>query len=219
VVANGLPTNGETVYARLFTYVDGVTVFTDYTYTAASQAVLTAPAPATVLAGPTVTFTWSAGTGNTTGYSLWLGSTGVGSNNLYHSGLTTATAVKVGGLPANGAPIYARLYTYINGSTVSTDYTFTAASQAVLTTPAPTTTLAGSSVTFTWTPGTGSTTGYSLYLGSTGAGSNNLYHSGATTATSVTANGLPTNGETVYARLFTYIDGVTVFTDYTYTAQ
>jgi hypothetical protein len=35
----------------------------------------------------------------------------------------------------------------------------------------------------------------------------------------VTAAGLPTNGETVYARLFTYIDGVTVSTDYTYTAQ
>jgi len=169
--------------------------------------------------GPTVTFTWSAGTGNTTGYSLYLGSTGVGSSNLYHSGTTTATSVKATGLPTNGETVYARLFTYINGVTVSTDYTYTAASQAVLTTPAPTSTLAGSSVTFTWTAGTGSTTGYSLWLGSTGVGSSNLYHSGATTATSVTANGLPTNGETVYARLFTYIDGVTVSTDYTYTAQ
>ena len=51
----------------------------------AAQAVLTAPAPATVLAGTVVPFTWTAGTGNTTGYSLWLGSTGVGSNHLYQS--------------------------------------------------------------------------------------------------------------------------------------
>jgi hypothetical protein len=89
----------------------------------------------------------------------------------------------------------------------------------VLTTPGPGTVLAGPKVTFGWTAGTGNTTGYSLWVGSTGVGSSNLYHSGATTATSVTAAGLPTNGETVYARLFTYIDGVTVSTDYTYTAQ
>jgi hypothetical protein len=221
VTASGLPTNGETVYARLYTYINGVAVFTDYTYTAAAQAmpaVLTTPAPATVLAGTVVTFTWTAGTGDTTGYSLWLGSTGVGSSNLYHSGTTTATSVKASGLPTNGETVYARLITYINGGTVSTDYTYSAAAQAVLTTPAPFTVLAGPKVTFTWKAGTGNTTGYSLWLGSTGVGSDNLYHSGATTATSVTASGLPTNGETVYARLYTYINGVTVFTDYTYTA-
>ena len=73
-------------------------------------------------------------------------------------------------------------------------------------------------MTFSWTAGTGNTTGYSLWLGST-VGTNNLYHSGATVATSVTATGLPTNGETIYARLYTYINGVTEHTDYTYTAQ
>ncbi len=216
VTPGGLPINGETIYARLFTYINGVTEHADYIYTASAQAVMTAPAPSTVLVGPTVTFTWTAGTGNTTGYSLWLGSTGVGSNNLYHSGAVTATSVTAGGMPTNGETVYARLFTYINGSTVHADYTYTAAAQAVLTTPAPSTVLVGPAVTFTWTAGTGNTTGYSLWLG-TAVGTFNLYHSGETVATSVTA-GLPTNGETVYARLFTTINGVAEHTDYTYTA-
>jgi len=219
VTANGLPTNGETIYARLHTTINGVTESADYTYTASAQAVLTTPAPGSVLVGPNVTFSWTAGTGNTTGYSLWLGSTGVGSSNLYHSGETTATSVTANGLPTNGETIYARLFTTINGATVHADYTYTAVSQAVLTTPTPGSTLTGATVTFTWTAGTGHTTSYSLWLGSTGAGSYNLYNSHATTATSVTATGLPTNGETIYARLFTTINGVTVHTDYTYTAH
>ncbi|MDR3773165.1 MAG: protease pro-enzyme activation domain-containing protein, partial [Terracidiphilus sp.] len=164
-VTAGLPTNGETVYARLYTTTGTVTLFHDYTYTAAAQAVLMTPTPSTVLAGPTVTFSWTAGTGNTTGYSLWLG-TAVGTNNLYHSGAVTATSVTAGGLPTNGETVYARLFTYINGVTEHADYTYTAAAQAVMTTPAPSTVLAGPTMTFSWTAGTGNTTGYSLWLGS-----------------------------------------------------
>ena len=100
-----------------------------------------------------------------------------------------------------------------------TDYTYTAATiqPAALTTPAPGSTLTGSTVTFTWTPATGAT-GYSLWLGSTGAGSSNLWHSGETAATSATAVGLPTNGETIYARLYANFNGVVQHTDYAYTA-
>jgi hypothetical protein len=45
-----------------------------------------------------------------------------------------------------------------------------------------------------------------------------LYYSGSTTATSVTATGLPTNGETIYARLLTNNGGTWLHTDYTYKA-
>jgi hypothetical protein len=217
VTATGLPTNGEPIYATLYTYMNGSSVSTAYTFTAATQAVLTSPASSTTLVGPKVTFSWSAGTGDTTGYSLWLGTT-AGTDNVYHSGEVTTTSVTVSSLPTNGEAIYATLYTYMNGVTVSNAYTFTAAAQAVLTTPAPGSVLGGSSVAFTWTAGTGDTTGYSLWLGST-AGTDNLYHSGSTTATSVTATGLPTNGETIYATLYTYINGATVSAAYTYTAS
>jgi hypothetical protein len=56
-----------------------------------------------------------------------------------------------------------------------------------------------------------------LYLG-TSVGSSSLYNSGKVTATSETVNNLPTNGETIYARLYSLIDGVWEYTNYTYVA-
>jgi hypothetical protein len=180
-------------------------------------AVLTSPAPSGTLPGPSATFQWTAPTG-ATNYTLWLGSTGVGSNNLWGSGATTGTSVTFSALPTNGETIYARLFTTLNGASVHNDYTYTAASAAVLTSPTPGNILPGASATFQWTAAPGAST-YTLWLGSTGVGSNNLWGSGATTARSVTFNGLPTNGETIYARLYTTYGSVQVHTDYTYTAS
>ena len=114
-------------------------------------AVLTSPTPGTQLGGSGVTFTWTAGTA-VTRYSLWLGTTGVGSSNLYNSTppLTTLSTT-VTGLPITGGTIYARMWSEINGVWQSTDYTYTAsgsAVKAVLTSPAPGSTLTGSTVTF-----------------------------------------------------------------------
>ena len=86
---------------------------------------------------------------------------------------------------------------------------------AVLTTPAPGSTLSGSSVTFGWTAGTG-VVDYELYLGTTGVGSRDLYDSGVTTSLSKTVSGLPTGGQTIYARLWSW-NGVWQTKDYTYT--
>jgi len=212
-----LPINGTKIYARLLSMISGAWQSVDYTYTAASQAVLTTPAPTTVLAGSAVTFTWTAGTGNPTGYSLWLGSTGVGSNNLYDSGEKTVTSVTAGGLPANGEAIFARLYTSFGKTTVHNDYAYTAAMLAAMTSPAAGSVLSSPNVTFSWSSATGAT-GYSLWLGSTGVGSNNLYNSGNTTNTSAGVSGLPTYGETIYARLLTNLNGNSLSVDYTYKA-
>ena len=216
----GLPTNGETVYARLFTKLNGVTEYNDYVYTAVSQApaVLTSPGPGSALPGTGVTFTWTAATG-ATDYEFFVGSTGPGSFNLYYSGNTMATSAAVDGLPANGLTVYARLFTKFNGVTEYNDYVYTAVAQApaVLTSPVPGSALPGTGVTYTWTAVTGATD-YELFLGSTGKGSYNLYYSGNTLAISATVGGLPTNGETVYARLFTKFNGVTEYNDYVYTA-
>ena len=179
-------------------------------------AALTTPAPGTVLPGSSVLFSWSASR-SANGYSLWLGSTGVGSVNLYDSHSTTATSATATGLPTNGETIYARLNTIVNGVAQYVDYTYIAATEAALTTPAPRTVLKGPDVAFAWAAATGAT-GYSLRLGSTGVGSSNLYNSGTKTVTSITVAGLPTNGETIYARLSTTANGVTAYADYTYTA-
>lgn len=178
---------------------------------------LTSPTPGSVLPGSSATFTWSPGRGPTE-YMLFLGSTGVRSSNLYNSGPTSFTSVNVTGLPVNGETIYARLYSLIGGAWNTLDYTYTAASQATLTSPAPGSTLTGSSATFAWSAGTGVTL-YYLLLGNNGVGSDNLYNSGYTTHDSVNVTGLPVNGETVYARLYSYIGGAWHYLDYSYTAK
>jgi len=86
--------------------------------------------------------------------------------------------------------------------------------------PAPGSVLPGSSETFTWSAGSG-VAEYQLWLGSTGAGSQNLgvLTEGAATGNTVsaTATGLPTSGATLYVRLLSEISGNWQSTDYTYT--
>jgi hypothetical protein len=79
-----------------------------------------------VLSGKDIFFTWNKVIG-ATDYQLWLGSTGVGSHNLYESPAKTATSVTADNLPTNGKTIYARLITMYKGETAHIDYKFTAA--------------------------------------------------------------------------------------------
>jgi hypothetical protein len=216
IAVSGLPTGGQNVYVRLYTYYSGVSASNDYTYTAATQSALVSPAPGSTLASANITFTWAAASG-ATGYSLALGSTGVGSSNLYSSAQQTGTSLAVTGLPTNGTTIYARLFTNYSGVMVSADYVYTAVSPAALTSPAPASMLQGSAVTFGWTA-LPAATGYKLVLGSTGVGSSNLYSSAQQTAASIAVTGLPMNGATIYARLFTYFNTVSTSADFTYTA-
>jgi hypothetical protein len=211
-----MPTNGGTIYVRLITNFNGTWVNSDTTYKAASRASITSPAAGTVLAGPTVAFTWSSASG-ITGYYLWIGSTGVGSNNIYNSALKLSTSYTYTAMPTNGETIYVRLTTNYNGTWVSSDYTYTAATQSSFIAPVAGGVLPGSSIPFTWTAAPGAT-GYYLWIGSTGAGSNNLYNSALKTGTSYTFTAMPINGETIYVRLITNFNGAWAHADYTYSA-
>ena len=73
-----------------------------------------------------VTFTWTTGSG-TSDINLMLGSTGVGSHNLYQSAASMATSTTVRSLPTNGEVIYARLWYKINGVWEYADTTYRAA--------------------------------------------------------------------------------------------
>ncbi len=222
--ASGLPTNGGTVYATLYSLIGGTWMSNAYTYTAygvtAVPGVLTTPAPGSTLSGSTVTFDWTAGSG-ATGYWLDLGSA-AGGNQYYQSGnLGNVLTTTASGLPTNGGTVYATLYSLINGSWISDAYTYTgfnvAASAGVITTPAPGATLSGSSVTFIWTAGA-SATAYWLDVGNI-AGGNEYEQSGNIgNVTQLTVNSLPTDGSTVYATLYSMIDGAWVGNSYTYTA-
>ena len=219
-VVSGMPTNGSTVYARLYSMIDGAWQFQDFTYEAAGTlppVQLVTPAPGSQFPGSSVTFAWSAG--GATAYKLYLGTAGSASSNLYNSGSISATSITVDGLPNSGVTVYARLLWEINGAWLHSDYTFTEAGTtgpAMMLSPAPGSQLGGSSETFSWTPGTGATA-YKLTIGTLGAGTGNLFNSGSTSGTSLTVSNLPTNGVIVYARLSSLIDSEWQPVDYTFT--
>jgi hypothetical protein len=214
---SGLPTNGKPIFARLYSVINGILVYNDYTYSTGSLANLTSPAPGSLLMNSSVKFTWSAGVG-VAQYDLHLSAVAAGGYDLYSSGHVTRTSMTVSGLPTNGKPIFARLYSFINGVTFYNDYTFSTGSLASLTSPAPSSTLTSTTVLFKWTAGIG-VTQYDLHLSAVAAGDSELYSSGRVTRTSTTVYGLPTNGKTIYARLYSVINGVTFYNDYTYTAK
>jgi uncharacterized protein YxeA len=212
-----MPTNGEAIYVRLITNFNGTWAHDDYTFIALAQASLTSPAQSSTFSGPSVTFMWTAAPGATS-YYLLIGSTGVGSNNIYNSAPKTVTAYTFTAMPINGETIYVRLVTNLSGTWLDKDYTFKAAAPAAqISSPVAGSTLASPSVAFTWTAASGAT-GYYLWIGSTGVGSNNLYNSALKTVTSYTFTNTPTNGEAIYVRLITDYNGTWVSMDYTYTA-
>jgi hypothetical protein len=94
---------------------------------AANAASMVSPAIGSTLAGPVVSFTWITAAGGTN-YYVWLGTTGVGSNNLAVGGKTGTNSTMVGGLPTNGETIYVRLWTELGPDAFRyTDYTYKAA--------------------------------------------------------------------------------------------
>src|SRR5205085_1312887 len=86
----GIPTNGSTVYTRLWTNFGGTWKTNDYTYTASrgggggTAASMVSPTAGSNLTGGTTNFAWSAASG-ATGYAIYVGTTGVGSYNIYAS--------------------------------------------------------------------------------------------------------------------------------------
>jgi CSLREA domain-containing protein len=227
VTVSNLGAFGQTVYATLYSLINGIWVPEIYTFTESGSpvlAALTAPLPnGSTLAGTTTNFTWNTGSGvQAYWFYVGTGTTLATSRNLYDSGQTIATSANVTGIPAFGQPIYVTLFSQVNGAWQPNQYTFTESgttSAAVLNSPQPGTQLSGSSVTFAWTSGAGPTE-YWLNLGTspTGANSKNLYSSGPTTATSVNVTGLPTNGETIFATLYSLTNGVWQSSSYIYTA-
>ena len=124
---SAIPTDGSTVYARLWSLLNGGWQYNDYTYTASlttpARAQMVAPAPSSTLTSSTVTFQWTGGTG-VSQYFLEVGST-EGLHEYFNQGLTSLSAT-VSGLPTNGSRVWVRLWSMINGAWQWNDYTYTA---------------------------------------------------------------------------------------------
>lgn len=213
-----LPIDGRTLFIRVTTVFGTVAQFNDYTVTAlnAVSSVLLTPAPSSTLTSTTAAFTWSAGVG-VDAYTVKVGST-LGGADFYFSGTTTATSATVSHLPINGSTVFVRISSTVGTNILVNDYTLTSvtAAAAVLTTPAPGSTLANQSQTFTWTPGVGIDS-YTLKIGNT-LGAADLYFSGTLTTTSATVPKLPIDGRTLFVRLTSVAGTNVLINDYTVTA-
>jgi hypothetical protein len=119
----GLPVNGLPIYVRLYSLFGTTWSFSDYTYTAAGTPVAAAmitPVNATTLSGASQLFTWNnAGAIN---HQVWVGTT-LGAQNISKVNSTGTTAT-VTGLPANGTPVFVRLYSLFGTTWVFNDYTY-----------------------------------------------------------------------------------------------
>lgn len=185
---------------------------------AATAAKITSPAPGSRLLGSSATFSWDAGSG-VSQYFLYVG-TSLGSNNLYGQSLGNRRSATVTGLPTDGRTLHVRLWSWTGSAWLPRDYTYTAAmltgQKAALTSPSPSSKLAGPTVTFAWNSGSG-VAEYFLYVG-TSVGGNNLYARSLGTNRSVMVPSLPTNNRVVYVRLYSLLGGNWQYNDYTYTA-
>jgi serine protease len=216
-----IPATGANVYVTLWSFVSGAWQNNAYVYTAsgtpATKGVISTPPPNSTLSSSNVTFSWT-GSGSAN-YQVFVG-TSPGALDIANSGpLPSTTSTYQTTVPASGANVYVRLWSFLNGTWLFNDYVYTASGTASLgsmTAPAPNSTLTGTSVLFTWV-GNGPAT-YQVFIG-TAPGTLNIANSGplASSVNSYLAT-VPATGTTVYVRLYSFINNTWQFVDYTYTA-
>ncbi len=220
----GLPTDGSTVHVRLWWRKAGQSwQFVDYTYTAASEAGPTlsiqSPANGDVFSDSTVvSLTANAEDnedGDLTDAVAWESDldgflrAGNGTTILsVGNHIISATVTDSDGLIAS-----ATVNVVVEGGSVESE----------ITTPVPGSVLSGSTETFSWidrrNDGGNDWISHWVYVGSS-FGRNQYFNGGPQgAASSVTVTGLPTDGSTVYVRLWWRKAGQSwQFVDYTYTA-
>ena len=181
--ATGLPTDGRTIYATLYSRIGSSWSSNAYTYTARNGAGSPSPTPTptpTAIGSPTPTLT------------------------------PTPTAT----VAASPTPTPTPTATVVPSPTPTPTPTATPAGAAVIVSPSPGSTFTSATVTFTWS---GGSPPYALKVG-TSAGAGDISSSN-TNAHSATVSNIPTDGRTIYVRLFSVVNGSFQFNDYTYTAS
>lgn len=223
----GLPCDGSTIFARLWTQTSGGNLSPiDFYYKASTtcnlptQAQLLSPAPLSVLPSQMVDFTWSSALN---AQKYWLDVGAVMGQGTFSAGEVFGNS-KTSPIGCVNPEVWVRLWTNISGIwQTPLDYKFsspitcTASAIGRLTTPVPGTTLTGSTITFGWSAGT-TALDYWLDIG-TGLGQGNIF-GGVVAGTSKQVTNIPCTGQTIHARLWTRTSqGYQAPLDYTYTAN
>ncbi len=157
-----------------------------------------------------------------TEYHLSIG-TSIGGTDLYSASQGLNTYKMITNLPTDGSKIFIRISSKINNvwrhsdSTAITYKKPSAANKSEITSPVNGSTLTSSAVTFEWQD-TGSSA-YYLRIGTSKGWRNILYRGYQKRhTTSKTVTNLPSNGATIYVRLYSRNNGRWKYNDYTYTA-
>lgn len=223
---SGLPSDGSTVYVRLWYRQTGSAwSFVDTTYLASNiggPIEITSPAAGSSFTSSTVTFDWSSNGLLVDEWWLYLGSS-TGSFDYHNSfSLLGALNTTVSGLPTDGSTVYARLWHRQTGGSWSfVDSTYTATTTALpsLASPVSGSTLTSGTQNISWSANGNNVDEWWIYVGSS-VGANNHHDSGNLFSTlSTVISGLPTDGSTLHVRLwYRQTGGSWSFVDSTYIA-
>jgi len=206
----GLPTDGRTIYVRLWTVFGSVWASNDYSYTALAPSDMIGPVDGTTFSSTSQTFTWT--NSGATSYYMQVG-TVLGGQDI-GKGATTVTNKLISGLPIDGSQVYVRLWSVFGSTWTFRDYAYKALAPAIISSPVDGTTLSGASQNFIWEDA--GATSYFLQVG-TSVGASNL-GSGSTAATMLNISGLPTDGSVIYVRLWSVFGPTWISKDYSYTS-
>jgi Cysteine-rich secretory protein family len=188
-------------------------------YPPPTPATFVLPTAGSLLFAAPQSFSWKQAPGAVY-YCVTVGST-QGGTDLVNSGTLPASQLSylVPALPG-GKPLWARLYTFSQGTWIFTDTSFsvTGATTATFMTPAQGATNVDTTHPFTWSP-VASAGYYGVSVG-TSEGGYNLVNSGPlpSTQTTYAVPVLPT-GKTLWARIYSYIGGSwSYYSDVSFTA-
>lgn len=225
-IVSGLPTDGESVWARLWWLQNGTWLSEDYQFAGApenqSGPRLIQPAIDSTLAGSTQGFSWEANGAPVSRWWLQLGST-QGGVDLANLDLGTNTSTTVTGLPTDGSPVWARLWWVEGGDWRSRDYAFASAGPAndglpFLVAPSPGSQIAGSSATFEWSANRTEVMRWWLQVG-TSQGAKDIMNQNMGDALSSSVGGLPADGSSIWVRLWYLVGCEWLFEDYEVTSN
>jgi hypothetical protein len=218
-----LPTDGKTLYVRLWARTFRGWRTSDYVYTAAHYTYIpeiVSPVPESTLPGSTVRFQWTASGLAVTSWQLHLGSH-FGGWDLFQSGGVATNWVDVSGLPTDGSAVFARLWYLTSNKWTYRDFQFVSDASGgtpELVSPKSGDVLPGSDVQLDWTPNGSVVSQWQVFVGST-KGNWDIYKSAslAGSTRSFALTGLPTDGSAVHVRLW-YVTGSWYYKDYDFKA-
>ncbi|OHA15367.1 MAG: hypothetical protein A3H57_01700 [Candidatus Taylorbacteria bacterium RIFCSPLOWO2_02_FULL_43_11] len=216
-----VPQNGQPMYVRLWYYKNGGWTSQVFNYTAAGSGITSITPPSgSTLVGTFQDFTWSKPAGAAQ-YAVSLGTT-VGGKDVFDSQTQTITSntIKINDLELKGRKLYLRIYWWdgtANGNWEYQDFWYKEAGAGGVATsivsviPSPNTELPSGDITFQWNAVSGAT-GYAIWLSTiqNGSKADQFYvDTGLGTETKAVVPGIkiPQNGQTLYARIWYYVNG------------